>query len=593
MPEGAAEEPSRCLRLKRFLATHAAVRWYWFHMAMQLGFLTREFQASAGSKGFQNGPRTGGGVDSKRELYGTQVRCFLLVSSITCLCILKTTERRAEQSQVMSVAWQESWPREVLLSYCALWLTYTVVLVEVCHFSSVRNKDVVTKVTVDGILDMLLLPVNIGFFGHLCVRKLALPSNDEHSLHIISTIMESSEIWEAWALWSVLGLFVTVVDVESRRDPANREFAVPFRNLSLQGVRTWVFMIIVITTTRLVMTGVLQSRAPTMCFWASKTCTSCNELYDQNIHLAAGAVNFILCSFALAFVFTFEHSFDEYLSRIGPFWKFWGVKGVVSVTYFQWLVLSYGPLDLDEKRIYELHCLLCTLEMPILAVIHASCAYPYGQPWLDYLLQLQQQDMSENEAQGASSRVTRFRLTEFNVDFTFSTRSCQAQSWIFAFYVAFWSAGCLASHRLVVFVLPVAHEVQGPQPPIYHATCNTEGDIWHYLASESSKLHFQIRNDTIEKHRLPGVGGAWLPLCGRANLDCQPGFHGTPSLRCSPQGKYEPTGICKPIRCGQPNEEAGHARPAQIQIFTVLPARGFLPFRFESLNETPQDALVG
>ncbi|CAE7805971.1 SVEP1, partial [Symbiodinium microadriaticum] len=486
--------------LRRFLFTHAAVRWYWFHLAIQLGFLSREYQ-------------------------------------------------------VISVASQGVWPSEVLLSYSALWLTYAVVFVEVCHFSSVRNKDVVTKITVDGLLDMLLLPVNIGFFGHLCVRKLALQL-DGHSLHIISTIMESSEIWEAWALWSVLGLFVTVVDVESRRDPAHQEFAVPFRNLSLQGVRTWVFMIIIITATRLVMIGVLQSRAPTLCFWASKTCTSCNELYDQNIHLAAAAVNFILCSFALAFVFTFEHSFDQYLSKIGPFWKFWGVKGVVSVTYFQWLVLTYGPLNLDDKRIYELHCLLCTVEMPILAVLHATCAYPYGKPWLNYLLQLQQQDMSEQEAM--TERTSRFRFTEFNVDFTISTRSCGPETWVLLFYVLFWSLGCFASHRFVVFLLPVAHEVQGPQPPIYYATCNAEGDIAHFLAG--SQLHFQIRNDTVEKHRLPGVAGAWLPLCGKAALDCEPGFHGAPALRCSPRGKYEPTGLCKPIRCGQPGEEVGHAR---------------------------------
>eukprot|EP00439_Symbiodinium_sp_Y106_P056246 s1914_g7.t2 len=501
LEEGVEEpSPSRCLQLKRFLFTHAAVRWYWFHLAIQLGFLSREYQ-------------------------------------------------------VISVASQGVWPSEVLLSYSALWLTYAVVFVEVCHFSSVRNRDVVTKITVDGLLDMLLLPVNIGFFGHLCVRKLALQS-DGHSLHIISTIMESSEIWEAWALWSVLGLFVTVVDVESRRDPAHREFAVPFRNLSLQGVRTWVFMIIIITATRLVMIGVLQSRAPTLCFWASKTCTSCNELYDQNIHLAAGAVNFILCSFALAFVFTFEHSFDQYLSKIGPFWKFWGVKGVVSVTYFQWLVLTYGPLNLDDKRIYELHCLLCTVEMPVLAVLHATCAYPYGKPWLNYLLQLQQQDMSEQEA--ITERTSRFRFTEFNVDFTISTRSCGPETWVLLFYGLFWSLGCFASHEFVVFLIPVAHEVQGPQPPMYYATCNAEGDIAHFLAG--SELHFQIRNDTVEKHRLPGVAGAWLPLCGKAALDCEPGFHGMPSLRCSPRGRYEPTGLCKPIRCGQPGEEVGHAR---------------------------------
>ncbi|CAL1142581.1 unnamed protein product [Cladocopium goreaui] len=282
--------------------------------------------------------------------------------------------------------------REVLLSFCSMCITYLVVLLEVCNFSSVRNKDVVTKITVDGLLDMLLLPVNIGFFGHLCVRKLRLQGN-AHSTQVISTIVESSEIWEAWALWSVLGigLFVTVVDVESRQDVERRAFVKPFKNLSLQGVRTWVFMIMVITATRL-LTTFLQSSAPSLCYWASKSCMSCTELYEVNIHLAAAAVNFILCSFALAFVFTFEHTFDEYLRQIGPFWKFWGVKGVVSVTYFQWVVLSYGPFNLEDKRIYLLHCLLMTLEMPLLAVIHSSCAYPYGKPWLEYLLLLQQKE---------------------------------------------------------------------------------------------------------------------------------------------------------------------------------------------------------
>ena len=32
----------------------------------------------------------------------------------------------------------------------------------------------------------------------------------------------------------------------------------------------------------------LQLRAPTVCFWASKSCSSCLELYEHNLHLARG-----------------------------------------------------------------------------------------------------------------------------------------------------------------------------------------------------------------------------------------------------------------------------------------------------------------
>ncbi|CAK9007064.1 unnamed protein product [Durusdinium trenchii] len=476
-----------------WFSTYGAVRWYWFHLAIQLGFISREFQ---------------------------------VISAVG------------------------TWPFEVKLSFCAICLTYLVVLLEVYNFSSVRSKDVVTKITVDGLLDMILLPVNIGLFGHLCVRKLSL-QGQHHSVQVISTIAESSEIWEAWALWSVLGLFVTVVDVESQEDAERRSFVKPFRNLSLQGVRTWVFIIMAISVTRLA-TTFLEHSAPSLCFWVSKSCMSCTKLYEDHIHLAAAAVNFILCSFALAFVFTFEHTFDEYLRRIGPFWKFWGVKGVVSVTYFQWLVLSYGPFHFEQKRIYLLHCLLTTVEMPILAVIHSCCAYPFGKPWLEYLLKLQQKDMEEAEAEASDRRMTVFwRDPEDTISMG------KVDSMLCCFYLLFWIAGCIGAHSFVVFVLPVNEMVQ--RPPMFNVSCTKEGDIWQYVEN-NHQLHYRLKDDTLEKHRLPNVGGAWLHLCDRTELDCEPGFQGSPILRCSPSGTYDHRGFCRRTRCGQPKEEVGHAR---------------------------------
>ncbi|CAL1128837.1 unnamed protein product [Cladocopium goreaui] len=313
-------------------------------------------------------------------------------------------------------------------------------------------------------------------------------------------------------------------------------------------------MIMVITATRL-LTTFLQSSAPSLCYWASKSCMSCTELYEVNIHLAAAAVNFILCSFALAFVFTFEHTFDEYLRQIGPFWKFWGVKGVVSVTYFQWVVLSYGPFNLEDKRIYLLHCLLMTLEMPLLAVIHSSCAYPYGKPWLEYLLLLQQKDMREElEETGGSEPGPSVEETDES-----TTTSQVDNALVCLFYLVYWVLGCVLAHRFVVFVLPVRNTSTGPRPPIFNKTCTQDGDIWHYIANHPD-LHFHMQNDTIEKHRMPNIGGAWLQLCGQTDLDCAAGFVGSAQLRCSPTGSYTYKGECTRIRCGQPKEEVGHAR---------------------------------
>ncbi|CAJ1395653.1 unnamed protein product [Effrenium voratum] len=85
-----ADEIQPAPGLGTWLSTHAAVRWYWFHLAMQFGFLTREFM-------------------------------------------------------VISALQPGRWRWEVLVSYCSICATYLVVFFEVSHFSSVRNQNLVTK----------------------------------------------------------------------------------------------------------------------------------------------------------------------------------------------------------------------------------------------------------------------------------------------------------------------------------------------------------------------------------------------------------------------------------------------------------------
>merc|ERR1712045_359167 len=83
------------------------------------------------------------------------------------------------------------------------------------------------------------------------------------------------------------------------------------------------------------------------------------------------------------FVFYFENGYRSYLHKIEPMWKFLGVKGIVSVTYFQWIAISVLARvnKWDEETFYLWHCLLYGFWMPLLAMLHGALAYPYYGRW--------------------------------------------------------------------------------------------------------------------------------------------------------------------------------------------------------------------
>ena len=50
--------------------------------------------------------------------------------------------------------------------------------------------------------------------------------------------------------------------------------------------------------------------------------------------------DFFTCSIALFAVLQYERAFNNVLHPVNPFWKFWGVKGLLSVNFLQGTVLA-------------------------------------------------------------------------------------------------------------------------------------------------------------------------------------------------------------------------------------------------------------
>lgn len=543
------------------------VKWYWFHLAMQVGFLTRE---------------------------------WMVISSL------------------------DGWFLEVTLAQLAVWLTLALVALEVWNFSKVRCGSEQRKIAVDGLLDMLLLPVNIAFFCSLSVRILCLQPGPD-SVDLVMAIIESPDIYEAFALWSVLELFVKVVEgqagrMQQRGSNVDRSFA-SFKSISLKGVKAWVFIQSLVVAFKLVLQGVVAVRVPTLCFWLSGGCKSCNAWYESEFAAATTSVIFILCSFAIMFVFYFESGYRRELHDIEPMWKFFGVKGVVSVTYFQWIVLSTMAkvFKWEVKDVYLWHCLLYAAWMPVLAMFHATLAYPYRSQrrapgardakarWLHSWLQMHEDgvavgaDVANGNVLGTFNEevdVARVANEEelgppvveelaacpgisegneqsppsLTLDEGRSQRGLAARLWATLTAPLFVCHGlplwallvwgcCYASISCLLRIVPIEMDTL-PAETAYNFTCSREGDMASFFQVRSD-LHFQLLNRTASEYRMPGVAGAWLPLCAGTPVGCSLGYYATrslPSLRCNAKGLYEWDGSCESISCGTP-PQLPHAAP--------------------------------
>jgi len=503
------------------------------------------------------------------------------------------------------------WQPELVFVQATTWLTVLIVSREVWDFSKVRCGSEKQIVAVDGLLDMLLLPMNIVFFCAVCVRALKLQPTS-HLAMMVPVVIESPDIYESFALWSVLELFVKVVQAEmANRDAEDRTSFESFKTISLSGVKLWVLIQTLTVCFKLVLEGLVAVYAPTLCNWVTKSCTGCDMWYREHLEMALAAVTFVLCSFAIMFVFYFEAGYRQHLHKTEPMFKFLGVKGIVSVTYFQWLTISAlaSPLGLHSTQIYLFHCLLYAFWMPLLAIFHRSLAYPYyslalrGQtlsPWLvTWLRTLVVEKQSAARTVGASDRGVDRSSTLSNIAAAGEegpretlrddasegaldapeengaafpdSETAPAESLVnqrtgssrLLIYFVACAGCCCASIKAVLWCLPVD---SGRPVPLRNITCTSEGDLAHFINTKG--LHFTMPNDTAAQWMVPGVAGSWLPLCASTTVGCAPGHytrHRLPSVSCQADGTYTWEGTCDFISCGMP-PQLPHATPRMHDV---------------------------
>jgi len=314
-------------------------------------------------------------------------------------------------------------------------------------------------------------------------------------------------------------------------------------------------ILLIANTCEIVVKGIIAPSVPTLCFWLTKTCLSCNEWYNLNIYSVSQGVIYILCTIALLFVVAFERVFSDYLHQIEPYWKFWGVKCVVTVTYFQWLVFKYC-FGLHDQSIYLWHSLMCTLEMPLLCIMHATYAYPYGKGWVDHLIDEMPIKASDPGASESPHLRKRSGISEVS-------RDCPETLWEYlsgglqlCFYGVVTVCCCALSVKSIMWIVPPQYDLTGEQWS-YNITCS-EGDLLSYIRDHAKSTHW-----VVPQGMRPSIVGAgegsvperasfWLPLCGNIPVGCQLGYRGHHVVRCTATGRYEMKGQCSVVGCGTP-----------------------------------------
>mmetsp|Transcript_31708 Transcript_31708/g.67432 ORF Transcript_31708/g.67432 Transcript_31708/m.67432 type:complete len:527 (-) Transcript_31708:130-1710(-) len=107
---------------------------------------------------------------------------------------------------------------------------------------------------------------------------------------------------------------------------------------------------------------------------------ACEDLWNA-VSLLMVVANFFTCSIALFAVLQYERTFAKLLQPKRPFWKFLGVKGLLSVNFLQRIILMViglvagnGPHTSEEFRTF-LNFYLVSAESLALATLNV-CAYP-------------------------------------------------------------------------------------------------------------------------------------------------------------------------------------------------------------------------
>jgi len=328
-----------------------------------------------------------------------------------------------------------------------------------------------------------------------------------------------------------------------------------FKTLAVSGVQFWVWALLVVNTFEILLKGVFDVYMPTLCFYVGASCSNCATWYSLHVAPAADGVIYVLCSFALIFVLAFENVFRDYLHDIEPWYKFWGVKLVVSVTYFQSFVFSYCA-GLTPQEIDLYNCLLCCVEAPLLCILHVTAAYPAGTiddpaPWVKELLSAEKDHDHPGEI-GAQMHWCAGHCANDHG----SSWAC----WVAYGLVAFGS--CWLSVNTVDWLVPLSLSENPYMEPLGEWKCGESMET--FVARTGHQGHWALPAASKNSQ-------LFLPFCGEKSLRCQAGYEGHPTIKCEPNNTLRPppSDACMEVGCGSPPMEPHATRTEDYKQFWI------------------------
>jgi len=311
------------------------------------------------------------------------------------------------------------------------------------------------------------------------------------------------------------------------------------QKLVLYVVQGWVLLNFLSNSLEVAIKGIGSVHFPTYCYDMLNSCEYlCNTWYDTAVAPYSQAVLYALCTLAIYCVFKYEGSFYSELERLDPYWKFFGVKGVVSVTSFQWLILRLLVFWSDEWTAYIYYNLICCIELPFLALIHAWKAYPLTNyaienedGWICYLFEATEK--RRRKSSDETEPPTRWQI-------------CKK----------------ILSETIVLTVLITSLSFFLYYSLLPENSDDTNSTQWSVV---TCKGPIPNMNNTIALADTSPLG-----LCALQTFQCKLGYTGSASVKCYPGDiGYIAHGGCRVIGCGAP-PEIPHAVIATTKSFWRL-----------------------
>eukprot|EP00929_Paragymnodinium_shiwhaense_P046249 TRINITY_DN23544_c0_g1_i1.p1 TRINITY_DN23544_c0_g1~~TRINITY_DN23544_c0_g1_i1.p1 ORF type:complete len:456 (+),score=52.52 TRINITY_DN23544_c0_g1_i1:282-1649(+) len=278
----------------------------------------------------------------------------------------------------------------------------------------------------DPVALILAVPVTYGICAVHALRVLTMSKDDAWSAE---AMMDAAELFTSLALYAFQGLLVLyvdqglrpglhignsiVVDVAAVEGEA-LELRRRLQKLVEVGIMQYIFLTFTFNT--------IEVSAKAWDYWYPTSCTtalsrvaatwfprhniSISEAEDwslrrqHSIHGSAAcadvwnAISLLLvvaewftCCIALFAIWTYEQSFADFLHPMKPFWKFWGVKGLLSVQWLQTSLLmivgflAEGGRMSDETFRTFLNYYMTGVEALLLAALNLFAYPPIPMPW--------------------------------------------------------------------------------------------------------------------------------------------------------------------------------------------------------------------